>query len=286
MVRGRQPLPGRRPRPRNNTLAASGQLAVSLPSLTLGKAATGSFTEAEQENYYQVTVPAGGSLVVSAASAAASGSLAVYVSQGTLPTPYNYQDSSAIPNQPGQTAVVPQVLTAGTYNILVESISGAAATAGYTLTVTQGSAPTISSLSTTSGGNAGNVTVAIDGTNLAPSDTATLTLGGSKSIAASSIDFVGASQIYATFDLDGACRRQLHPERSAGEPGADRDDAVPGHGGCRGNAEHQCEHAPVRPPGADRYDRHLLHQHIQQRHRGPAAVDLVHECQCLLQYAG
>ncbi len=187
----------------NNTLAASGQLAVSLPSLTLGKAVTGSFTEADQENDYQVTVPAGGSLVVSAASAAASGSLAVYVSQGTVPTPYNYQDSSAVPNQPGQTAVVPQVLTAGTYNILVESISGAAATAGYTLTVTQGSAPTISSLSTTSGGNAGNVTVAIDGTNLAPLDTATLTLG-SKSIAASSIDFVSASQIFATFDLDGA----------------------------------------------------------------------------------
>ena len=143
----------------NNTLAATGQLAVSLPSLTLGKAATGSFTAAEQENYYQVTVPAGGSLVVSAASAASSGALAVYVSQGTLPTPYNYQDASAIPNQPSQTAVVPQVLTAGTYYILVESVSGAAATAGYTLTVTQGSAPTISGLSTTSGGNAGNVTV-------------------------------------------------------------------------------------------------------------------------------
>ena len=77
----------------NNTLTATGQLAVSLPSLTLGKAATGSFTAADQDDYYQVTVPAGGSLVVSAASAASSGALAVYVSQGTLPTPYNYQDA-------------------------------------------------------------------------------------------------------------------------------------------------------------------------------------------------
>ncbi len=187
----------------NNTLTATGQLAVSLPSLTLGKAATGSFTAAEQQDYYQVTVPAGGSLVVSAASAASSGALAVYVSQGTLPTPYNDQVASAIPNQPSQTAVVPQVLTAGTYDILVESVSGAAATSGYTLTVTQGNTPTISGLSTTSGGNAGNLTVGIDGTNFAPTATAALTLGGS-TIAASAIDFVSASQIYATFDLKGA----------------------------------------------------------------------------------
>ena len=174
-----------------------------MPALTLGKAATGSFTAGEQEDFYQVTVPAGGSLVVSATSAAASGALAVYVSQGTLPTPYNNQDASAIPNQPGQTVVVPQVLTAGTYNILVESVSGEAATAGYTLTVTQGNVPTISGLSTNSGGNAGNLTVGIEGTNLAAGDTAVLTMGGT-TISSSSIDFVSASQIYGTFDLQGA----------------------------------------------------------------------------------
>jgi hypothetical protein len=187
----------------NNTLAATGVLQVSLPSLTLGTPLTGSFTAAEQENYYQVTVPAGGSLVISAASAASSGALAVYVSQGTLPTPYNDQEASAIPNQPSQTAVVPQVLTAGTYNILVESISGAAATAGYTLTVTQGNTTTISAVSPKSGGNAGNVTVEIDGTNLATTDTASLVLG-STTINASAIDFVSASRIYATFSLSGA----------------------------------------------------------------------------------
>ena len=59
-------------------------------------AATGSFTAAEQDNYYQVTVPAGGSLVVSVASAASSGALAVYVSQGTLPTPYNDQEAARL----------------------------------------------------------------------------------------------------------------------------------------------------------------------------------------------
>jgi RHS repeat-associated protein len=187
----------------NNTLAATGQLAVTLPSLALDKPAAGSFTAAGQEDYYQMTVPAGGSLVVSATSAATSGALAVYVSQGTLPTPYGYQDASAVPNQPSQTAVVPQVLAAGTYDILVESVSGAAATSGYTLTITQGNAPTISGLSTTSGGNAGNLTVGIAGTNFAPTATPALTLGAS-TIPAAAIDYVNASQIYATFDLKGA----------------------------------------------------------------------------------
>ncbi|MHB1561134.1 MAG: beta strand repeat-containing protein [Isosphaeraceae bacterium] len=187
----------------NNILAAPGPLAVSLPALTLGQTAAGSFTAAQQEDYYQVAVPAGGAVEIAAVSSASSGALAVYVSQGSLPTPYDYQEASAILNQPGQTAVVPQVLTAGTYNILVESVSGAAASASYTLTVTQGNAPTVSFLSPASGGNAGNVTVAIDGTNLAPTDTFSLT-NGSTTLTATAIDFVSASQIYATFDLAGA----------------------------------------------------------------------------------
>ncbi len=187
----------------NNVLAAPGPLAVTLPALTLGQAATGSFTAAQQEDYYQVTVPAGGAMVISAVSSASSGALAVYVSQGSLPTPSDFQEASAIPNQPSQTAVVPEVLTAGTYNILVQSVSGAAAAASYTLTVTQGNAPNVSSISPASGGNAGDVTVAIDGTNLSPTDTITLT-NGSTTLTAASIDFISASQVYATFDLTGA----------------------------------------------------------------------------------
>ena len=57
--------------------------------------------------------------------------MALYVSQGTLPTPYNYQEAADVANQLNQTVTVPQVLTAGTYYILAHSVSGAAATAGY-----------------------------------------------------------------------------------------------------------------------------------------------------------
>ena len=51
--------------------------------------------------------------MVSLASAASSGATALYVSQGTPPTPYNYQEAADVANQPNQTAVVPQVLDGG-----------------------------------------------------------------------------------------------------------------------------------------------------------------------------
>jgi RHS repeat-associated protein len=188
----------------NNTLSAStGQLNVSVPALALGTPTAGSFTAADQNQYYQVTVPVGGSLQVSIASAATSGAVGLYVSQGSLPTPFNFQESAAVANQPDQTATVPQVLTAGTYYILAHSISGNAATAGFTITATQTGVLSVATPATLTGGNAGNATVEIDGTNFAPGITASLTHGGT-TISSSAIDFVSASQIFATFNLNGA----------------------------------------------------------------------------------
>ena len=153
----------------NNTLAAgTGQLDVSVPALTVGVGFNDSFTAADQDRYYQVTVPAGGTLSVTLQSHANSGATALYVSQGTLPTPFNYQEAAAIPNQANQTVVVPQVQKATTYFILANSVSGNAATATYTLTAAQGSGLTVSAISSYAGGNAGNVTIEIDGTNFSP----------------------------------------------------------------------------------------------------------------------
>ena len=188
----------------NTQAAGTGPLAVSVPALTPGTAINDAFTAADQDHYYQVTVPAGGALVAALDSSAASGSTALYVSQETLPAPYNNQEAAAVANQPNQTVIVPQVLTAGTYYILAHSVSGAAATAGYTLTATQTNALTVTTISSYAGGNAGNVTVEIDGgTNFTPNVTASLTLGGT-TLNAVAIDFVSSSQVYATFNLTGA----------------------------------------------------------------------------------
>jgi YD repeat-containing protein len=189
----------------NNILAATtGPLDVSVPALTVGTPYSDAFTAADQDRYYQVTVPAGGTLVVALTSSASSGATALYVSQGTPPTPYDYQEAADVANQPNQTVTVPQVLTAGTYYVLAHSVSGAAATAGYILTVTQSTALTVSAPPTAyTGGNGGNVTVPILGTNFSPSTTASLTLGGT-TINAASVYYQSAGEIYATFDLNGA----------------------------------------------------------------------------------
>jgi RHS repeat-associated protein/uncharacterized repeat protein (TIGR01451 family) len=188
----------------DDTLAAStGELALSVPALTLGTATHGTFTAADQNQYYQVSVPAGGALVIALASSAASGSTALYVSQGVLPTPYSYQDAADVANQPNQTVTVPQVLAAGTYYVLAHSIAGFAATAGYTLTATQTGALAISAISSYAGGNGGNVSIEIDGTNFTPGTTATLTLG-TTTLTATTVDFVSSGQLFATFDLVGA----------------------------------------------------------------------------------
>ena len=190
-------------RANNIQAAGTGQLQVSVPALTLGTPLSDSFTAADQDHYYQLSVPVGGSLSIALASGASAGAIALYVGQGTLPTPFNYQEAADVTNQPNQTVVVPQVLTPGTYYILAHSVSGNAASAGFTLTATQGSALTVSAISSYSGGNAGNVTVEIDGSNFTPSATASLTLGGT-TITATAIDFANASQLFATFNLTGS----------------------------------------------------------------------------------
>jgi len=186
----------------NNILAAASQVTLSLPALVLGSPFNDSFTAADQDRYYQVTVPAGGALTIALQSNASAGATALYISQGTLPTPYNAQDSADVANQPSQTVTVPQVLTAGTYYILAHSVSGNAAAAAYTLTATQGNALTISAISSYAGGNAGNVTIEIDGTNFTVA--ATASLFGATTINATAVDFVNASQLFATFNLTGA----------------------------------------------------------------------------------
>ncbi|MGO9114375.1 MAG: beta strand repeat-containing protein, partial [Thermoguttaceae bacterium] len=186
----------------NNTLAATSQVNVSLPALDLGTPFNDSFTAADQDHYYQVSVPAGGTLGIALASAASSGATALYVSQGRLPTPFNFDFGAALINQPNQTVLVPQVLIAGTYYVLAHSVSGNASTAAFTLTATQSGALAVTSIPSVPSGNGGNATVEIDGTNFASNITASLTLN-SATINATSIQFVNASKIFAVFNLAG-----------------------------------------------------------------------------------
>ena len=73
----------------NNTLAAStGQIDVAIPALTLGTPYSDSFTAADQDRYYQITVIAGGSLLLTMGGSPPSENNAIYVRLGALPTAY------------------------------------------------------------------------------------------------------------------------------------------------------------------------------------------------------
>ena len=64
--------------------ATTGPLDVSVPVLTLGTPYRDSFTAADQNRYYALDVPAGGSLTFALASGASSAHSRVYVSEEYL----------------------------------------------------------------------------------------------------------------------------------------------------------------------------------------------------------
>ena len=97
---------------------------------------------------------------------------------------------------------MPQVLTAGTYYILAQSVSGAAATAGYTLTVTQACPDHLRPLDHLR--RQCRQRHGRDRRHQLHADRHRQPDPGRPTINASSIDFVSASQIYATFNLTGA----------------------------------------------------------------------------------
>ncbi|HET6882120.1 MAG TPA: DUF4214 domain-containing protein, partial [Pirellulales bacterium] len=180
----------------NNVLAATGGLMVSVPSLTLGTTTNGTFSDSYRDQYYQVTVPAGGSLVVTLTSGADSGATALYVSNGSEPTPYSYQ-FAATAYQSNQKLAVPNA-SGGTYYVLVHNVSSPLV--DYTLTVSETNAVTVSNILPTFGALGRKVTIEIDGVNFTPTSTAHLAFG-EWVVPADSIDFVDSSLIFATFNL-------------------------------------------------------------------------------------
>ena len=120
----------------NNVAASSSTLAVTIPQLTLGTPATGQLTAIAPDQYYQITPPAGQSLVVTVNSSAASGQIELYVMRGGLPTPYDFDFAAHTSGATQQTITVPTT-QAGVYYILIHGVSGAVLSSPFTLTATE-----------------------------------------------------------------------------------------------------------------------------------------------------
>ena len=188
----------------NNTSTAS-LIHIGVPMLVLGTPLNDSFTAADEAKYYQISVPAGGTLTIALQSAAASGSLAVYVSRGHAADAVSVSGGG----QREQSAEPDRVDSASRRADDVLRFGGEyRRRRGHGRLHADGDAnqrghrrragPAL-----LRAGNGGTITIPITGTNFTPATTASLTLGG-VTINASAVNFVSASEIDATFNLSGA----------------------------------------------------------------------------------
>jgi len=182
----------------NNTVAATGQLQVSVTALTLGTPYSDSFTANDQDRYYQISAAAGGSLLLTMSGSPASEENALYVRFNSLPTTYQSDVQTAPSAGPDPTLAVSTTL-AGTYYILVHNQSGVPG--AFTLTASQAGLTLLQAAPGTVG-NAGRATLTIDGLDLASGTTYTLVGPGGTLAAATTVN-VDSALANVTFDLTG-----------------------------------------------------------------------------------
>lgn len=186
----------------NNVSVTASPVAVGVTGLTLGVPTNSSLSASNLVRYFQVDVPAGGTLFVNVNSASTDGATAVYVRRGALPTQFDFDGAGAYPGSPDQLAIVDRIATAGRYYILVRGEAGAAATSGFTITVTQPTGLAVAGTIPGLGGQNGTVTLLLRGSNFTSTTTVRLT-NGTTTIPASSVMVVNPSTIQARFTLTG-----------------------------------------------------------------------------------
>lgn len=190
---------------RDNNLAATAEptaIALDLPDLTVGTALSGQFSLASDFTYYRLNVPDGGTISISLDSAAASGGTEMYLASGVLPTPTSYDFRSSSGFQPDQVLTLPYA-DATTYYLLVRAIGGNAGTASYTVTASH-PAFGVDNISPIQGGNTGQVTISVNGSNLTLITQVSLIGPDQTVLHPIATYFRNESVIYATFDLTGA----------------------------------------------------------------------------------
>lgn len=187
----------------NNLGASLDRMTLDAQILELGVPAGGSLATG-QSLYYRVEVPAGETLKVEFDSAAAEAFSELYVSHESVPNRTNFDFASIQPFSPDQRVVI-EFTQAGTYYVLVYGNSDGGASGAYTI---EASLVDFSVFDTGygRGGNAGNLTIEINGAKFDRSVTATLSDGSGFELPAVQHYYDSGTQIYATFDL-----RQVAP---------------------------------------------------------------------------
>jgi RHS repeat-associated protein len=178
---------------------ASDTIGVDIPTLTPNTPMTGTI-ESGQEEYFQVNLPAGSTVRVTAGFSVASGA-ALFVRYQDVPDPATYDEYAFNPNLKTQQIVLANN-QAGTYYIVLQGQPNAVGGQPLTLTAQELSLAVLGATPNT-GGNGGDTTVTIQGSELTPATAVSLVGSDGTKHPAAAVFYKDSSTLFATFDLTG-----------------------------------------------------------------------------------
>ena len=182
-------------------LASTNPVQVALPTLDLGSPISGTIEDG-QSLYYQLAVPAGQDVAISAGFAALQGG-ELYVGYQGIPSSSTSLASSTSPTQTTQQVVIPDT-QAGMYDILVQGDTGSGSGQPFTLSA-QALPLQVTGVGPAQAGNGGTTTLTIQGAEFTSAATVSLVPhGGGPAIAAAQVTFQGSTTLFAQFNLAGA----------------------------------------------------------------------------------
>ena len=182
-------------------LASTNPVQVTVAGLSIGSSVSGTIDNG-QDIFYELNLPAGQDVAISAGLAALQGG-ELYVGYQSVPTTSTYEASSTSPSQIDQQVVIPDA-QAGTYYVLLQGDTGS--TGGKPFTLSAQTLPLqVTSASPSEAGNVGTTTLTIQGAEFTASVAVSLVPhGGGTPITATQVTFQGSTTLFAQFNLAGA----------------------------------------------------------------------------------
>lgn len=181
----------------NNVLAASGVLAVGLPTLNVGSSVSGNFAQGLWQ-YVALQATPGNTVQLTLDAAVQRGATALYVRFGAPPTLDAYDVMAAVANSPNQQLRIlsPQQ---GIYYVGVYGTRLTGGSTTYTLSAAR-TELAIHQVTPNTVGNTGTVTIKIEGDNFHPDTQVQLVDADGLRIEATE-HYQDAATLFATFDM-------------------------------------------------------------------------------------
>ncbi len=186
----------------NTTLVSPAPVALSVPALPIdGGTVSGQFSGVGDAQWFEFTPQAGQDILVSLDMADTTGAGELYIGQGYMPSPLDYDEMETQWNSPNVSALAANT-SALPYYVLVEASSLSGATSAFTIQASSLDFQ-LTSASPSKVGNAGPVTLELQGGKLTSDMTYQVVDPTGTAHTATSVYEVSSAVVYATFDLTG-----------------------------------------------------------------------------------